>query len=434
VEGLQMTSAHQSDLRPAAAAHGADSDVQIRETANAVFIWALTVGFGLVIVSMFGIRFNLTTFAGLNLILATGIGILLFAFGTRAVLRISYIVMTGAGAVAAAAFWGLMHYSLDDFVQVNLTSPIVTGDKHAQISVGSPRSFLGRQENKSYYFIALRSELNKTTFSIDYSIIDNKTGETIGGSGHVFECIPIEILKNNIGRGVILEWRIDNDLKTITMPQGKEFRDDASSCRDTTYSSIRVVDWLSVSSAYSQVAQPDFDELIQNLRSESSQIRRDSRATLAENGLNSVAPLLKAMHDESDYRVQLGGAVALASFLRENKEQAARVDAVMTSDDYSMMVDQAASDDRTIRIYASEFLSDLGSQRIIAPIASKLTKLPLLSQSSEANINSLISILRRLFKQSDTAGKESIVDAVQPLKGKVGPNTDKLIGDILSGP
>ena len=80
-----------------AKAEAPDANVDLRETVSTVFLWALGIGAALVGLSLLSNFFNLTSFAGVNLILATGIGILLFAFGTRAILRISYLVMTGAG-------------------------------------------------------------------------------------------------------------------------------------------------------------------------------------------------------------------------------------------------------------------------------------------------------------------------------------------------
>ena len=422
----------QEPTLPPAKTEAPDANVELRETVSAVFLWALGFGAALVGLSLLCNFFNLTSFAGVNLILATGIGILLFAFGTRAILRISYLVMTGAGAIAAAAFVGLMYYSLNDYVEIAIRNKALA---HAQVSAGARSSFLGEHDGERYTFIVLRNELTQDDFELDITELDAQNKPLPGGE-HVFSCIPSDVFKKYLGRGKTLEWQVDSGLSVLTMKEapGVRYRDDPVACGDTG-PSPRAMNGFFVGAAFAQAAPsppPSADEIIQIFQSDSAQTRRNSRYRLSEAGLNAVAPLFAAMRTTPDSRVQVGGAVALAAYMRDNKDQAKQVEQLLQEGDYSLLVDQAASDDRALRIYANEFAVDLGSPRLIAPALAQIAALAPDAASKDDNIASLIGVVQGAAPRASPADKAAIANALRPLAGKIGPTSNPMLAALLA--
>ena len=78
--------------------------------------------------------------------------------------------------------------------------------------------------------------------------------------------------------------------------------------------------------------------------------------------------------DPNLYRRKLGVSVALVEMLRRDKSLGAQIK--LTNDDINLLLDFAGSDDRTLRIYAGEFLFDFGNPdvtRLALPRAATAT-------------------------------------------------------------
>lgn len=402
------------------------SAVDLRETATTVFYWALAVGISLVVVSIFADKFQLTIFEARIAMLCAGLGIIFFAFGTRASLRLSTFVMGGSGAIAVFLFWGIMNYVKNEFVQVEIASKTPW---LAQISVGAAKSFLGRQDSGYYHFIALHGEMDRDYFDVNVSVPASKDGAR-REEEHIFSCIPSEALAKYIGGGKTLDWRLNDDFTRLTMTaSGNEYRDDVSACSGK--SAVKVGSGFSlIASAWGQAAL-NFDDVFHALKSDFVQTRRDARSKLSDAGINMVQPMLKLMRSDDDYRIQLGGLVALSGFLRVSKPQAGQVAAKMSAEDFSLLVDQVANDDKTLRIYANEFAYDLASPRILAPAKEKLDTLLPSAQSKADAAYSLIAVMGSAYVRADADEMRSTGDYLKSLKGKIGSNTDILIDKIL---
>ena len=93
---------------------------------------------------------------------------------------------------------------------------------------------------------------------------------------------------------------------------------------------------------------------------------------LASIGQPAFRPMMDywAAHPAS-YQVRLGVSVALTEYLRDHKRDRKAVSAELGERDLLALAVAAGEDDRTLRVYASEFLYDLGDPRIV-PIAAKL--------------------------------------------------------------
>ncbi|QEL25525.1 hypothetical protein FQV39_25235 [Bosea sp. F3-2] len=111
---------------------------------------------------------------------------------------------------------------------------------------------------------------------------------------------------------------------------------------------------------------PDVREAIKNLTAEDAATRRSARSILADGSTAAVPAILEVMRQQPEnYRVQLGGSVAMTEMLRQNKAEAPRIAGVITAEeDRALLLKAAGHPDRTLRIYASEFLYDLGDPEI----------------------------------------------------------------------
>jgi peptidoglycan hydrolase-like protein with peptidoglycan-binding domain len=115
--------------------------------------------------------------------------------------------------------------------------------------------------------------------------------------------------------------------------------------------------------------------LIAGLDSDDASRRRDVREELAALGPSVVAPLARFLRQGNPsspgyYRQQLGAVVALTKMLRNNKSQRTGIVAQLEQQDIDRLVRASADEDRTLRIYASEFLFDLGDPRAVDAVVS----------------------------------------------------------------
>jgi hypothetical protein len=404
-----------------------DANTRLEAAANAVFLWSLASGFLLIGISILDNKYNLIEFVGNNMVLAAGIGLLLFAFGTRAVLKVSGLVIAGAGAVAAAAFLGLMYYTQQEYVIVDITGPGLSG---TQMTAGATQNFVGAlQGGNRYRFVVFRSDTNKASFDIT---IDQRDATGAVKSEQIFDCIPIENLKNYLGTGVTLDWRITAQFDRITSPNTKtvNFVSGASNCGGAPPAPGANFSALFLGKAFAQTPPADIAAEIKLLSSDSIQARRDARLALSAMGLPMVRPMLDAMRTD-DYQLQLGGTVALTLYLRDNKPLAAQVEAAMNADDFALLVKLSSSQDRTLRIYASEFLFDLGSPLSIAPAVARIEELRGQTPRNDDGIYNIILVLKGAYPRAADDQKAAIKQELTGLLGQIGDKTDKLIHTVL---
>jgi hypothetical protein len=125
---------------------------------------------------------------------------------------------------------------------------------------------------------------------------------------------------------------------------------------------------LFVTSAFAEnagVSTPttDIPKLLSALQSGDADTRRLARSSLALIQTQDISLLMQHLHENrSNYHAELGVSVALTEMLRQNK--ALRDTIVLTDADVNMLLDFATSPDRTLRIYAGEFLYDLGRPQV----------------------------------------------------------------------
>lgn len=173
-------------------------------------------------------------------------------------------------------------------------------------------------------------------------------------------------------------------------------------------------------------ATQDTSALIKQLNASASYLRQDARSQLAKKGITVVRPLLVTLsQDPLSYRSRLGVIVALTEMMRENKGSRREIINNITPDDLARLVDASADEDRTIRIYASEFLYDLGDPRTI-PLC--MAKFPAASENGRYN---LLLVIQGAVPFVPKGKRSKVVEDVTALKSPDTTKINKLIDSIV---
>lgn len=120
-----------------------------------------------------------------------------------------------------------------------------------------------------------------------------------------------------------------------------------------------------------QISAEEFKTAIENLTSFDKFDRRTARNTLSYSSFEQVKSLFAVMEQSikdqiHTYRTVLGGSVALTRMLRRNPSLAAELRKTISVSNLELLLDAANHKDRTMRVYATEFLYDLNDPRLPA--------------------------------------------------------------------
>jgi hypothetical protein len=378
------------------------------------------------------------------IILSAGLGLVLGAFGSLAVVKYKEVIVGGAAAIAII-FASLMYkFNADDlqqFINVELTN-LPAGSR---LTIGSgdyfhtkPQAEIGGQEQyeilvpsvKITKFGLIRGSIEIQRAVEDCRDIRNQPGRLLDSCVEeiIFTCINAERIKSATNAGVRhVRWSLDRASRFIINDDGE--RIDGQDCDKTKPRSSEpnfgFIDAL-MGTAWAEGEIP-IDELLKLLESESTVQRRASRDVLSGLGEKAVVPLLQALaQPQVSYRTRLGVCVALAEFLRDHKDRRKSIAALISLDDLGRLLDAAADPDRTIRIYASEFLYDLGDPRSV---------LPALERIEAANDNGKYNLLLVVKGSIGELGGDDRIKAKEILaliKPQVGEKTSYLVDQILA--
>lgn len=171
-----------------------------------------------------------------------------------------------------------------------------------------------------------------------------------------------------------------------------------------------------------------FRELAANLLSDNKATRRAARTSLADLGVPLVRPALDVISQSgTPYRLTLGLVVALTEMMRANKKPRRLISGELSDDDLRVLVPLAANPDRTIRIYASEFLYDLGDPRSFSLAVEAF------QGTNESNARYNLALVMKGAAPFLTPG--NVVAAKQDLNSlrpEAGSKTRQLIGEAIA--
>lgn len=352
------------------------------------------------------------------LILCSGLGIIFGAFGSTATIRHKGVVIAGVAAIAIVLLLLVEKFRSDDYVKI-----YVDGDvRGAQAELRGDSSFYVLTQRTHHEFLALSDGINGERLRLTIAF----PSEVTGGDPRevIFECIDARELRSHLGSKSPLQWRFDDKLGQLIGEKGTRVIAEVGPCRGAARAPK--VAWSLpslVASAFA--AEANVAQLLAELESPVTVVRREARQKLAEGGLDIVRPLMGAFsRPDASYRTRLGVVVALTEMLRTHKPQRSQVSALLTDDDLRRLVEAAVDPDRTIRVYAAEFLYDLGDKRGV-PLALKA--FPAASDNGKYN---LIIIVQGALPDLGADERQRTLVKVRELRGGVGPKTQTLIDQI----
>ncbi len=381
-------------------------------------IW-LGVAVGLVL-TLFGAGAHLilgSDPAKYNLVLCSGIAIILAAFGGQATLKVKAAIFAGAAGIAAGLFYLLSNFAgapPTGYVQGRISNlPVGKYQVHLQFHTYA----LGAQssEAKQFEFIAFEkniTDVREATLDI-WKTKDGQDGEESSFA------IPVACFKPWIGVDQLIDWHYDDKNNQIVEAGGKNRviaelgSAKTDSCSETGQSNhanflpttgfakspqTRWANLDLVGQAEAQAlatqAQPappvanDIDQALTLLNSNTYDIRRNARDVLARITPADVRRVIDyAQAHKSDPQVTLGVSLGLTQMLRRDKSLGSQVQ--LTPDDINLLLDFATSTDRTLRIYAGEFLYDLGNPDVAKAALARAAQLSSDKAMDDARFNLL---------------------------------------------
>ncbi len=192
----------------------------------------------------------------------------------------------------------------------------------------------------------------------------------------------------------------------------------------------REVEQLETSAAaggYTPVAAESLRDLLVQLESANPATRRTARSALARMGIGLVRPAMtELLAPDVSYRLRLGLVVALTEMLRENKRERATIILVIEPAALAELLRLATDPDRTIRVYAGEFLFDLGDPRVFELVQNVWNS----TESDDGRFNLALAMKGAApFVPREQVGAARFL--ISGNLGVVGPKTDELLNEAM---
>lgn len=418
-------------LASGAAQNGPRGGIDWHRRAGPIFKYGLVAGFALILLGGMSLHLSLTNTFLEMLVVCAGLSIILGAFGSTATVTIpgQSIVLVGVAAIAVALFILLLGQMDDRYVRVKIGGDV----EGAQVELVGDRSYLGafQESERTFDFIIFGKEIRRPVLALYITLPDD--------TERSFACIKKDKVRPYLASGKTIEWLFDNKNVALLNIENHQRVAELGPCRENinpaTASSyerprlaaaFRLISRAFAQSGAASKAQ-DTQALIEQLESSANYVRRDARSRLAEKGVLVVEPLLAKLSEEPlTYRSRLGVIVALTEMIRKNKPYREEIIKRINVEDLKRLVNASADEDRTIRIYASEFLYDLGDPRTI-PLA--FDRFPTASEDGRYNL--LLVIKGAVPFALDKQQRDDVITRVTALKSESTPKTNDLIDSII---
>ncbi|MBK8456038.1 MAG: hypothetical protein IPL47_02085 [Phyllobacteriaceae bacterium] len=307
----------------------------------------------------------------LMLVMATGIALIVVAFGGRGVVKLNSAAFAGATATmfAILAFGNWMLERDQSSKRHSFAAGQISGidwDRFAPLlKFGDyAPSYLDRTSDE-FRFVSFETNMTRAEATLLLSPRDGSETPSIR--------IPVACFRPYLDGSEEIDWEFDairrlildkrDDRKAIG---GEAMADGVAPCRTKINASAAVFSGDPFGlEARAQPLLPlntaERDKALAELSSDDAEVRRTARDFLASGSPQDVPAFLAYVHAHpvNNYRLKLGVAVALTEMLRRDKGLRDDIAKAMTSADKALLVDFIGQGDRTLRIYATEFLFDL---------------------------------------------------------------------------
>jgi hypothetical protein len=407
--------------------------------ANTVFWVAIVVGFVFVVLPLVGRRLLSAESYQSNLLLCVGVALILGAVGSQATLKIGGLILAGSAASAVGLYAYLERERIDDFKRLNVS--YVRGTlfnvavRKYSARIKFSKNVLGTTIEDQYEFVVFYPEMDTSDVLIE-----------ITPKPHPDALIPIHVhancFKAAVGSGRPLEWEyreaenlIRDRARDVVIGKLGDEKPDRNTCPAVTEAAagqIRIDRWPGfISTAYAQGgSQQALGAIIADLRSDDNDTRRVARDQIALLPEDQLRNLLDIFRDQyQNYRIKLGICVGLAEMLRTSKEERGRVirEKLLNTDDRNLLLDAAGDKDRTVRIYASEFLFDLGDPEVTELAIKRASE-----TSDETAQYQWLFLSQDGWRRLSAEKRAALGPLIKQIKARAGGKTRKLIDQLSS--
>jgi hypothetical protein len=384
-----------------------------------VFRMGVVVGIGLLAVGLLTLFAVATPYIVSLLVICSGLGIIFGAFGSLAVIQYKGLVVAGVAAISMALLV-LVFYLSEGFLRIRLDGDV----RGARITLNGDEEYPGADRKSSFEFFVVDDDIQVDRLAL---MIETTDATTSVKSEYNFECIPAKAIRAHIGRGQTLQWRFDRNEGVLTGVDGVK-KLQVGPCKDDDAEPVASFDPGSLLPASSAWAQDlSIDQLLLDLESDSTSVRRDARNALAALGESAVRPMMDRWAKYSaNYRIRLGVSVALAGFLREKPDSRGAVSVLLTEQDFHLLTAAVIDADRTLRVYATEFFYDLKDARLLA-----VAKGAFRGASDEGKYNLVVALKGTVPALSNDL-KIDLKATLDTWRPGVGAKTQALIDEVLA--
>ncbi len=378
------------------------------------FVTGVIVGLILVVGALAIEALELVPSGTANLVMCCGLGIVLGAFGTVALVRWQGVVIAGCGAVAVVLF-------------VLLANSAVT---HLRLVVaGVPKDVIATLVLENTYTSVANREGVATFLVVERRVGVHQAKLMLTGEVETEFCIPVSRIAG-LGTGRTAQWDIQwpsqGDPASLMTDDNSEPIKSQCGARSSAFV---VPNLWPIGPAVAQEPPDSITALIADLDAESPLVRREARDGLSLWGEQAIKPMMDVWAaDPTHYRNTLGVAVAMTEYLREHKDRRAEVAALLDESDIKLLVDATSHPDRTMRVYATEFLFDLGAPEA-GPIL--LEALPDASPAGQFNAGFVLTnVIPYLSDEQRLELMPEVAHAITTLP--LGPETTEKFKEVLT--
>lgn len=428
--------------------------------ATLVFFSALVVGLVLVVTGL-AVKLSATSADVLaSVMVATGIGLILAAFGGQATARLGPFILAGVAAITGFVMYFMADETRKDFDRHQ--SAYVTGELQIDASLfkvvfkagRSPFYSLTDDESTSVGFVALMSDMGKGGVEMRLRVQEKDRGRVEFCNQPAIRALddcdipPFRIPEGLFAEAVAsrrpLDWRFSQDkLAVYDAVSGKYLFGYEQHAEIVQPSKVErgLFSMDAVAQEMGQFptqpgqvpngAQVPLDtvlsEALINLKSSDADIRYDARDTLANGPTAWAVPIADALvQANGDYRTELGTSVALADMLAYTQNDALEIKGLLEPKHLDALLGAAAQENPNISYFATKFLTELQDPRLILPA------LELAKQSSDPVAEyKMVKVVSASLPMAEDSEKQGAKALLTNLLDEAGPETRLLIQQTL---
>jgi hypothetical protein len=388
--------------------------VWINERTTTLFWAALGAGFVMLVGGGIAAAANLLPAAISLLIIVGAISIVLGAFGATASVNYQGVTLAGVAALCVVLFYIVMPEVRNPSVRVEITG-FPQGSLVDFYAGGS--HFLGAyrgEHHDLYEFAVFADELKANVLGL--TVTAPKLDDGKDPEESVFGCIDKSLVSRALGSSVSMQWSVDlKKNQLVTNDKKADLISSGGRCSGATPEmSPKLIAWMRllspISSALAGADAANVKASIRDLTAESSPVRNDARRSIGAAGPPAIKPLMASWKEQpNEYRVRLGSVVSLVEMMRTMKSDKKSIGIELENDDLRLIIGAAADPDRTIRIYATEFLYDLADPRTAAIVLESISKA---SPDGQYNMALILSSVAAEMSAPDRAALKKQLAAI----------------------